>query len=176
MRQTQRFMMVLLAWGCQKCSTLCVHKFGNIFFKIYLRVEDISPNVCWLRNYKDLGGHFEISLKKRSEICSLSRRKALIRQKNSYLGQWCQKNVSWIKSSLHYLLRSTPMMGYFSHKEKDVNEGSEAENTLNSLVSRNSPGWISIFYKIQIKNFSWNLLKFCLAISRLLRIRKMWTF
>ena len=152
MRLTKGYMLVPSTWRCQKCSTPCVHKFGNIFFKFYLHVQDTIPKVCWLPNYKELGVHFEISLKKRSEICPLPRRFRVIHACRPLLAWMTRKNSPWIKritwnSSLRYLpVRAT------SHKQNELIEGSEWTNTLISLVCRYCFGQICIFWKILLNS------------------------
>ena len=94
MRPTKGYMLVPSTWRCQKFSTPCVHKFGYIIFKFYLHVQDTIPKVCWLPNYKDLGVHFEISLKKRSEICLVPRIFRLVHACSPLLAWMTRKKYS----------------------------------------------------------------------------------
>ena len=128
MRLTKGYMLVPSTWRCQKFSTPCVHKFGNIIFKFYLHVQDTIPEVCWLPNYKELGVHFEISLKKRSEICLVPRIFRLVHDYTHvapFLREWREKKTPWIKritKSLHSAVYAR--LGQFS-KTNEVIEGSD---------------------------------------------------
>ena len=126
MRLTKGYMMVPSTWRCQKFSTPYFHKFGNIIFKFYLHVQDTIPEVCWLPNYKELGVHFEISLKKRSEICLVPRIFRLVHACSPLLAWMTRKKYSLNQKDYQHSSPSAvyARLGQFS-KIKWGNEGSE---------------------------------------------------